>query len=330
MDTEMTQPCTSFDDVLLGEKSEKFQDIILSVLGKTEATYLRALLKDIRTDDGTIYRTKLTPTQKYHIDLILDNKNSIRKLNTALWEVLAKLTLEQPQLLFTDIRGYAALLRTNHDLFYTQQWEWKADVVDVTKILRWLKWDEQIGMLEELIQEAIDRNRKYKQRYNTDEQVREVCSKLNYTRESLGNERVKHTINGISFVSPGINEFTFLDMREDWKYTMDGITKTKKYEKFQQETGMNKLSPEEVYELLWKFAKAMGITSTIDYDFFAWNSEKSQWLLQMFRDIIGFKGGIPIKITNEWNVQSIGCRVDHCWFNGFRGLNYYVAFLFGL
>lgn len=80
----MTQPCTSFDDVLLGEKSEKFQDIILSVLGKTEATYLRALLKDIRTDDGTIYRTKLTPTQKYHIDLILDNKNSIRKLNTAL------------------------------------------------------------------------------------------------------------------------------------------------------------------------------------------------------------------------------------------------------
>gem|GEM_PF-3193647 len=70
-------------------------------------------------------------------------------------------------------------------------------------------------MLEELIQEAIDRNRKYKQRYNTDEQVREVCSKLNYTRESLGNERVKHTINGISFVSPGINEFTFLDMRED-------------------------------------------------------------------------------------------------------------------
>lgn len=66
-----------------------------------------------------------------------------------------------------------------------------------------------------MIQEAIGRNKKYNTIYNTDEQVREVCKKLNYTREYLDNGREKHTINGKAFSFSQAKEFTFADMKEN-------------------------------------------------------------------------------------------------------------------
>ncbi len=192
---------------------------------------------------------------------------------------------------------------------------------------------EHLGMNEELIQEAIGRNKIYNKKYNTDKQVREVCSKLNYTRESLGNGREKHMINGIPFSFPKSNEFTFADMKnKNAGYTMDIVSEDGKnqYDKFQTETGMNKLSPDKVYELLWEFAKAMGIPSTIDYYFFEWNSAKSQGLLQIFRNITGFEGRITLNITNKWYVEFLCCNGYSCWFDVYSGDDNYVAFLSGL
>ncbi len=108
-------------------------------------------------------------------------------------------------------------------------------------------------MSKELIEEAIGRNKEYNTIYNTDEKVREVCTKINYTRESLGNGRDKHTINGKVFSFPKHNEFSFADMKnaED-NYTMDIVSEKgkKKYENFHNETKMNRLSPEQVYDIL--------------------------------------------------------------------------------
>jgi hypothetical protein len=107
-------------------------------------------------------------------------------------------------------------------------------------------------MSEELIQQAINRNT-YNTQYNNEKKIREVCKKINYTRESLGNGREKHTVNGKVFTFPKNNEFTFADMKnENGGYTMDIVSEEgkNKYEKFQNETNMNKLSPEKIYEIL--------------------------------------------------------------------------------
>jgi len=332
----MTQPYTPYDNIFWRKENELFQNGILSALGTSEANDLRDLLGHIRDDNETIERSKPTSLQKNNIDLVLkDLENNITKPNTALWKVLTELTPEQSQLPIADIRKYADLLSTNHDLFYTQQWK-----VDVTKILRWLKWDEQtessehIGMSEKLIQEAIGRNKKYKRIYKTDEEVREICSKLNYTRESLSNGREKHTINGKVFSFPKKNEFIYEDMKDKrGNFTMDIVSENgkKRYEIFQNETGMNRLSPEKVYELLWEFATAIGITSLVDYDFFKWGSAESQWLLQMFRNITGFEGEIPLNIMNNWNVvEHLYCSSNICYFSRYSYGNYNAAFLSGL
>ena len=194
---------------------------------------------------------------------------------------------------------------------------------------------EQTRMTAEQIQKAVDRNT-YNTKFNDEKRIREVCSTINYKREELGNGREKHTINGKVFSFPKSNEFTFWDMKDkNNKYTMDIVSKEgkMKYKKFQDETGMNKLSLDKVYVILWEFAQAMGITSPINYDFFKWNSAESQWLLQMFRNITGFEGRIPFQIKSNWYVQYLFCRYDDCWFyvyNYGHFVNFNVAFLSGL
>ena len=187
------------------------------------------------------------------------------------------------------------------------------------------------GMSEELIQQAINRNA-YISEYNNKEEIREVCKKINYTRESLGNGREKHTLNGKVFSFPKKYEFTIVDMRDNnRKYTMDIVSEEgkKKYEKFQNETGINKLSPEKVYGILWEIAASMNILDTIDYNFFSDNSEKAQSLLQMFRNLTWFEWIIPLNITNNWKViESLYSISSSCWFKD--SYNDYVAFLSGL
>lgn len=197
---------------------------------------------------------------------------------------------------------------------------------DLTDVL-FQEWQET----EAQIQQAVDRNTYYNIKLNNKEQIREVCSKINYTREDLWNGREKHTINGKVFSFPRSREYKFDDMRLNgkWDYTMDGIKSTEKYKKFQKETGMNLLSPDNIYDILWNFAQAMGITSSINYDFFESNSDESQSLLQMFRNITGFEGRIPLKITNTWKVECLCCRNVGCYFDAGVGADG-VGFLVGL
>jgi len=122
-------------------------------------------------------------------------------------------------------------------------------------------------------------------------------------------------------------------MKENGKYTMDIVSKEgkTKYEKFQKETGMNKLSPEKVYDILWEIATTMNISDIIDYDFFKSNSEKAQGLLQMFRNLTWFEWRIPLNITNNWKViEYLCCYGNYCWFNDDINDNDNVAFPSGL
>ena len=131
-------------------------------------------------------------------------------------------------------------------------------------------------MTSEHIEEAVNRNKTYdrnrdsydyNQKYYEEKRIREICSKINYTREDLGNGRKKHTINGKEFSFPESNEFTLRDMIKDGNYTMDTFSENgeKKYNKFQTETGMNRLSPKGQCDILREFAKVMGIRSATDH-----------------------------------------------------------------
>lgn|GEM_PF-2085111 len=66
---------------------------------------------------------------------------------------------------------------------------------------------------------------------------------------------------------------------------MDAITKTEKYIKFQQRTGMNKLTTEQVFAILGEFGEYISINEPIDLSFFSLSPRKAL-TLQRYREIL--------------------------------------------
>lgn len=194
--------------------------------------------------------------------------------------------------------------------------------------INWVQQNDSSEQLSESMDEsyitrAIERSKSYaNDSLNTPKDIRETCKKLKYTSEDLWNGRTKHNLNGHGFITPKTNEFRFLDMKnKDGKYTMDTLEQSTKYQNFQAETGAKDiLKPIEVFAMLWEIATAMGISETIDANFFKSNND-SDWLwrklLQMFRNITWFEGRIPIDILNLGYVNYLSCRSGDCWFNDY-------------
>jgi len=171
---------------------------------------------------------------------------------------------------------------------------------------------------DQILKEAILRNT-YRTKYNHNEQIKATLEQLNYSIEPLSHGK-RITINEKEYALwNSAGECKFKDMRKHGEFSMDSILNTERYKALQEETGMNKLYPDQLYKKLWYFAQAMGITTIVDYDFFkspwVWygkDSDESQKLLQMYRNITGIEGRLPISLLDDWNVEYLYFNNSYC------------------